>query len=155
MPQLYKARSWPCNPLCPLCGATPETTQHICLQCPFAQRVWELVQVWTHDLVTKPTVDANIEDWWIQSLQNIPKEQRRTKAAVIMYTAWNLWKERNKRIFEAEEADRVAGQLTLSSVWHPGCFLVFFMTYFSLCVVSSILLCNHHFVRSELSLILI
>ena len=46
---------------------------------------------------------ANIEDWWFQSLQNMPKDQRRTKAAVIMYTVWNLWKERNRRIFEAGE----------------------------------------------------
>lgn len=51
---------------------------------PFAQRVWELVQVWTHDLVTRPAVDANIEDWWIQSLQNLPKDQRRTKAAAVI-----------------------------------------------------------------------
>ena len=61
-----------------------------CLQCPFAQRVWELVQVWTHDLVTKPAVNAIIEDRWIQSPQNKPKDQQRTKAAVIRYTAWNL-----------------------------------------------------------------
>ena len=99
-----QARNWTCNPLCSLCGSAPETAQHICLQCPFAQRVWELVQTWTQDLVTKPEVGATIEDWWIQSLQNLKKNQRRTKAAAIMYTFWNLWKERNRRTFEAKEA---------------------------------------------------
>ena len=77
-----------------------------CLQCPFAQRVWELVQVWTHDLVTKPAVNAIIEDRWIQSPQNKPKDQQRTKAAVIRYTAWNLWNERNRRIFEVKEVQQ-------------------------------------------------
>jgi len=55
-------------------------------------------------LVTKPEVGATIEDWRIQSLQNLQKNQRRTKAAVIMYTFSNIWKERNQRTFEAKEA---------------------------------------------------
>jgi len=46
-------RNWPCNPLCPFCSLAPESAQHICLQCPFAQRVWELVQAWTGNLVSK------------------------------------------------------------------------------------------------------
>ena len=33
----------PCNPLCPLCNVAPESAQHICLQCPFAQRACTLV----------------------------------------------------------------------------------------------------------------
>jgi hypothetical protein len=32
-------RNWLCNPMCPLCNLAPETTQHLCLQCPHAQRV--------------------------------------------------------------------------------------------------------------------
>lgn len=44
-------RYLPCNPFCLLCGFDPEIAQHLCLQCPYAQRIWELVQAWTYDLV--------------------------------------------------------------------------------------------------------
>ena len=69
------------------------------------QQVWALVQSWSHDLVRKPDLDIPIDDWWITTLQYLPKEQRRTKAAVLMYTVWNLWKERNRRTFEGKEAE--------------------------------------------------
>ena len=35
------------------------------------------------------------------------KAQRRTWAAINMYTVWNIWKKRNRRIFEVKEADQV------------------------------------------------
>jgi len=100
-----QARNWPCNPLCLLCKIAPESAQHICLQCPYAQHVWELVQSWSHDLVRKPDANSTIEDWWTDSLQSMPKEQRRTKAAILIYTVWNLWNERNRRTFQGKEAE--------------------------------------------------
>jgi len=35
----------------------------------------------------------------------MPKEQRRTKAAILIYTVWNLWNERNRRTFQGKEAE--------------------------------------------------
>ena len=30
----------------------------------------------------------------------LSRKARRTKAAVMIYTAWNIWKERNRRVFD-------------------------------------------------------
>ncbi|OEL24191.1 hypothetical protein BAE44_0014791 [Dichanthelium oligosanthes] len=46
-----------------------------------------------------PAQDLEVADWWNQELKNLSKQTRRTKAAFLMYTAWNR-KERNRRIFE-------------------------------------------------------
>ena len=45
--------------------------------------------------------------WWTQELPLPTKEQQRTWSAINMYTVWNIWKERNPRIFEAKEDEPV------------------------------------------------
>ncbi|RCV14989.1 hypothetical protein SETIT_3G023000v2 [Setaria italica] len=49
--------------------------------------VWQLVQDWTSGL-------------WRVSVNSAPKEKRRALAAILIYTCWNLWNERNRRIFQ-------------------------------------------------------
>jgi hypothetical protein len=34
-----------------------------------------------------------------ESLALLPAAQKRSVAAILMYTSWNLWKERNRRVF--------------------------------------------------------
>ncbi|RLN03876.1 hypothetical protein C2845_PM13G06700 [Panicum miliaceum] len=40
----------------------------------------------------------NIPDDVDEELAGLPKKQRQTKAALMMYIAWNVWKERNRHI---------------------------------------------------------
>lgn len=47
------------------------------------------------------------EQWWNLQLASLPKQRRRIKAAVMMYTAWNVWKARNRKIFYHQHADEV------------------------------------------------
>ena len=69
--------------------------------------MWELIQAWTNNFIMKPSVTMGIEEWWTQDVHLATKEQRRTWAAINMYTVWTIWKERNRRTFDDREADSV------------------------------------------------
>lgn len=55
----------------------------------YSKEVWLLVQSWTEGLVTVPLPGISLE-WWNTSLLSLTKMERRPKAAVMIYTAWNL-----------------------------------------------------------------
>jgi hypothetical protein len=95
-----RIRNWPCNPLCALCDQVDETAEHLCLHCVFAREVWDLVSRWTDALVQVPASSCSLELWWNSCLQAAHKEHKRQVAAVLIYTSWNLWKERNRHIFD-------------------------------------------------------
>jgi len=44
----------------------------------------------------------NVEEWWRRSLSSLSQSQRHPVAAVLMYTTWNMWKERNRRVFDSK-----------------------------------------------------
>jgi hypothetical protein len=50
-------------------------------------------------LVHAPDVGLSLEIWWNGAVRGRPKRQRRQVAALMVYTAWNVWKERNRGIF--------------------------------------------------------
>jgi hypothetical protein len=41
----------------------------------------------------------NIAEWWGAAARTIPKDQKCTFNGVVIYTWWNVWNERNRRIF--------------------------------------------------------
>jgi hypothetical protein len=94
-------RHWPCNPICSLCDQEAETAAHICIQCPFAKEVWMLVKNWVGEHIVHIDEDVQtLKTWWERSLQGRSAAQQKTTAAILMYSAWNIWKERNRRTFE-------------------------------------------------------
>jgi len=94
------ARQWPCNPMCSLCNQEQETAGHLILHCSFAKLVWQKIGTWTQPLVRAPDDSLEIIDWWEKELAYLPAKKRRLKAALLMYCAWNIWKERNRRVFD-------------------------------------------------------
>ncbi|OEL36527.1 hypothetical protein BAE44_0002452 [Dichanthelium oligosanthes] len=93
-----------CNPVCSLCSQAQETALHLILQCPYAE-VWARGSAWSNGLIQVPDQETGIEEWWNKFLNNLSKNERRLKAVVLMYVAWNLWKERNRRVFEGRSME--------------------------------------------------
>ena len=96
-------RGWPHQTQCVLCNGPLETGQHLCLLYPFAQAVWHQVLSWESlDLPqeTNPTNFVCISDRWETTAKIVHKNQRRDFNSLVIYIMWNLWKERNQRIFE-------------------------------------------------------
>jgi hypothetical protein len=86
--------------ICALCDQEPETDDHLFLHCSFAKQVWLLVTNWTAGTIQLPANPEEIEYWWKRSPELLPQVQKRSVAAIQMYIASNLWKKRNRRIFE-------------------------------------------------------
>jgi hypothetical protein len=80
---------------CPL-----ETGLHLCLHCPFVYVVWDRVLVWegmTLPAQVDPARSFNVKDWRETVSSPLLKTQKRDINNVVIYTLWNLWKERNLR----------------------------------------------------------
>jgi hypothetical protein len=50
--------------------------------------------------VLPPALDVSVEDWWNNSLRGRSKDEARKVAALLIHTTWNIWKERNRRVFD-------------------------------------------------------
>jgi hypothetical protein len=93
-------RNWPCDPACILCDQAWETAAHLCLHCVYAREVWYLVSYWAEGMIQVPLQEVSTEQWWNGSVQGRPKHISRRLASILMCTAWNIWKEQNRRIFQ-------------------------------------------------------
>jgi hypothetical protein len=73
----------------------------LALLCPFAKAIWSLTLAWVHfdeNLIIPSDEPSHLIRWWEETQAKIPKSERLFNGVVI-YTLWNVWKERNRRIF--------------------------------------------------------
>jgi hypothetical protein len=65
--------------------------------------MWSQVLSWEHfDIqVIHPTQDSpHLKSWWEEAATKIAKQEKRCFSRMVIYTLWNIWKERNRRIFD-------------------------------------------------------
>jgi hypothetical protein len=97
---LLAARGWTHDPLCLLCRRAPETAAHLCKDCPFTTAAWTLVQAWdSAPIGSRGANFATFSDWWEDLIAGNSRQTRRLTSGRLLYVLWNVWKERNRRIF--------------------------------------------------------
>ena len=95
-----RARGCDHNDTCSLCDQTIESASHLVCHCPFAKEVWHKLAVLQPDVQLPPTQPfRSSAAWWISLLHG-----QRAHAATALYFAWNVWNERNRRIFQNQSA---------------------------------------------------
>jgi hypothetical protein len=100
-------RRWENEYFCPLCRRNLETTTHLFTECPYSLKVWSAVATkLSHDEM-KPNswtnTYHNFQSWYRGLVGTLSKERRKTVVTLTNLVCWEIWKERNRRIFEKKE----------------------------------------------------
>jgi hypothetical protein len=80
------------NPICTLCHTTREKHLHLVIKCSYAKAVWHRIATW-FNIQVSPLTARTIRGWW-RSLLRQGADGRSSHMQVIVYTLWNIWKER-------------------------------------------------------------
>jgi hypothetical protein len=94
-------RGWPnCGP-CQLCKREPESAAHLIFKCRYSMRVWNGLKEWLGlaDFDTSLWNNYNtLPEWWC-AISGGNGRRRKGLTSLLLLTAWELWNERNARVF--------------------------------------------------------
>jgi hypothetical protein len=99
-------RGWPHNDSCVLCRTTIETAHHLVAGCKYSRRIWDLVAAWTTLPDLRPNawpLSEDVEQWWTQFTTQ-PDHPRKALRSLALLVIWEIWKERNARVFVRRES---------------------------------------------------
>ena len=94
-------RGWPNCDRCPLCKQVQETAAHLLFQCRYTVRVWEMIKSWLGLVDVNPTAWVTVHSvkaWW-NLIDSNASQSRRAMMSLIMLISWEIWNERNARVF--------------------------------------------------------
>jgi len=78
---------------------TGKTHLHMMATCSYAKTIWRQVEL-SHNEQGLSVTRRNIKEWWRQITKTQGQVDHEQRARLITYTAWNLWKERCRRVFD-------------------------------------------------------
>jgi hypothetical protein len=85
------------NPICTLCNTTTESHFHMVVNCTYAQAVWQRVAAWLN-IQLRTQNAATMGRWW-KLITKADAANKDNQLQVVIYTVWNIWKERCRRFF--------------------------------------------------------
>jgi hypothetical protein len=91
------------NPTCRLCKAGVESSFHMMAACSSSLQVWDqIAQHNSFQMVQTPAQPGLLTTWW-KNLSQAGQAQPKEHLQAIIYTTWNLWKERCRRVLYHKE----------------------------------------------------
>jgi len=99
-------RGWEHSPDCLLCHQTLETANHLLADCRYTRRIWEYISTWAEQPNWQPRVwrpYSSVQDWW-DMITTSTTVSRKAGRSLTLLVIWELWKERNARVFRRREA---------------------------------------------------
>ncbi|XP_071685055.1 uncharacterized protein [Lolium perenne] len=103
-------RGWPHQPNCQLCRCQPETARHILFECRYSKRIWQQTASWLHcpsllnDLGSGR--DTVLQYW--HAIAASPSTSRKGLQTAVILVGWEIWKERNARVFNNKASTPMA-----------------------------------------------
>jgi hypothetical protein len=101
MADRLQRRGWENCGNCPLCNQVQETADHLMYKCRFTLRVWKEILAWCgiHDRSPESWInEPNVDAWWTNIALG-RGQHRKALASLLMLISWEVWKERNARVF--------------------------------------------------------
>lgn len=92
-------RGWPHDEVCKLCLTGYETNEHLARECFFSRGVWGIVTTWLSIPHGAAPIFSTLEEWWNANTEGCDAAARMRFGHATTYVLWNVWKERNRRIF--------------------------------------------------------
>ena len=97
-----QVRQWPNEYFCQLCVRNLETANHLFLECPVTRSIWDRVGIWLQAPSLQPAhwdTSEDVKDWLLQIIRKFPSSCKKGVRALILLIIWEIWKERNNRVF--------------------------------------------------------
>jgi hypothetical protein len=93
-------KNWPCNPLCSLCYYIQETTPHLLTQCNYTEADWNRISAQFNLPNYTSMIAQGGPQQWLQFIRRTgSSKEKRIKLGIVLTFWWQIWKERNRRIF--------------------------------------------------------
>ena len=68
-------------------------------ECDFVREVWNLVHAWLNLSISTSNPQAGTANWWSKVNLTVSKVDKIATRGALLTTWWNIWLERNRRIF--------------------------------------------------------
>jgi hypothetical protein len=67
--------------------------------CPYARQVWFGCITAAGLNIVEPNRDSSLESWWSSARELVRKKDRSSFDTLVILIAWQIWKQRNARVF--------------------------------------------------------